>query len=325
MGKAFTVRLAIVADKTKYRHNEKCCLWWKFNRLIADAMENTFKKKLSLAIAVILLPLHCSLCQCVFAQDRYDDGIKIDRSNGSPKLFLEPKFNIPGSLFLQSHDSKSSGAMDPILDESDLPDVVLPAVPAGRANESSSTTLKGAVRKFGKRPDLKKLNAMESKIASPGKSELDGQISADASEDEISIEWDRWRNKVSKSIWSKFCNYLQGGDTIMLGNLYWKYGTNPPLHFPDNTRATYSVTVDSDLNVVEAKITRSSGIAKFDDIVRRSAESVNKKKFLRFPAGSKRKQISLSLQLFTTKHGGYKDIEFHDVERYTASTHDASP
>ncbi len=286
-------------------------------------MEKNFKKELSLAITLIALPLHNSLAQPVAAKEPHNDCIKIDSSNGSPKLIFEPNFSSSASLFLQAKDSKSPGSLEPIFDNSDFSDVVLPIVPSNRAHEPNSPTLKGAVQKSGKRADRHKLNAMESKMASPSTSSLDGQISADASEEEISIEWDRWRNKVSKSIWSKFCNYLQGGDTIMIGNLYWKYGTNPALNFPDNTRATYSVTVDSDMNVVEAKITSSSGIAKFDDIVRRSAESVNKKKFLKFPAGSKRKQISISLQLFTTKHGGFKNIEFHDVERYTASAHDA--
>lgn len=270
-------------------------------------------------LSVVSMSLHCFLCQSAIAEDLERGTIKVEKSNGVVKLIFDSKTRTPGVTFLQSR-SPIPGELEPVFDETDLPDSAPLLIPEGESMNPSPIKLKGAVHKSGKHSDLKKLNASESKVLSPGSSSLDGQISADAAREEVSIEWDRWRNKLSKAIWAKFCNHLQGGDTINFGNYYWKYGNNPPLKFPDNTRATYSVTVDSDMNVVEAKITKSSGIAKFDEIVRRSAESVNRKRMLKFPAGSKRKQVTLSLQLFTTKHGGFKDIDFNDVERYTASS-----
>lgn len=273
--------------------------------------------------ALLLLALISSVCVPAQAQDLEKDAVRIDQSNGVMKLIFDSKINTNPKYLQHSSSPKAPGALEPMLDETDLPDTVLPlAIPS--ADEPGSVKLKGGVQKSGKRDEQKKLNALDAKIASPGSQALDGQSSVSVTQEEINIEWNKWRNKVSHAIWAKFCQYLQGGDTLMFGNYYWKYGNNPPLKFPDNTRATYFVTIDSDMNVVDAKITRSSGNTKFDDIVQRSAESVNRKKFLRFPAGSKRKQVTLSLQLFTSKHGGYKDIDFNDVERYTASSSDSA-
>ena len=223
----------------------------------------------------------------------------------------------PGSV----KPATAAGALEPVLDDTDLPDEALPVVPAEVPRSQKSNFLKGAIRKSGKRSASVKLNAVSDTAANQGSTTLESGLTAAESE-EVSIEWDQWRNKVSKAIWARFCQNLQGGDVIKFGNYFYKYGNNTPNKFPDNTRASYAVTIDSDANLVEAKITKSSGIAKFDDLVRVSAQSVKGKKFLKFPVGSKRKQITLSLQLFTTKHGGFKDINFNDVERITASAHD---
>lgn len=139
-----------------------------------------------------------------------------------------------------------------------------------------------------------------------------------AEEREITIEWDRWHNRVTHAIWSKFCTLLQGEDVISIFNVAIKLGNAPAPRFPLGTRATYSCTINDDQEVTDVKIVVSSGNSEFDDLIRRSVSSIDGKSFLRFPRDSRRKEVRSSAQLFTTRNGRFNELHFGDVERYSA-------
>lgn len=207
-----------------------------------------------------------------------------------------------------------------------LPDAQLDELPAhsdfdndsGQEKASVSLpnkTLKGSIEKRVK-GGTRKLDTISPKAGAGDEVNLDSSISQNAEVEETSINWNAWRNKVSKAIWAKFCQQLSGGGSVLLGNTVIKLNSNPPMHFPLNTKASYFCRVDDSGRLSDVQITESSGIKKFDEIVKNSVLSVEGKKYLKFPEGTKRKLVTLSMQLFTTSHGGFKEISFGDVERY---------
>ena len=186
---------------------------------------------------------------------------------------------------------------------------------------TSGLVLKGQIQKLSKKSHSR-LNSQDGKVdkSSNGALEarIDGSDAPDTKEEitreAASIAWNKWRNKVSRSIWAKFCTLLNGGDSILIGNSLLKLGNAPILRFPDNTRASYSCTIDREGRLLNAKIFRSSQNEKFDSLVLQSVLSIKGKSFLKFPQGSKRTEATLNLELFTTKHGRYNELEFGDVE-----------
>lgn len=170
----------------------------------------------------------------------------------------------------------------------------------------SSMVLKGAIEKRVRH---------KSRSDKQDAKSLEAGATADGEREENSIVWDRWRNKAHRAIWARFCRLLAGGDAFMIGNTVFKLGEAPKPVFPLGTRASYFCTVSSDRQLLDAKISRSSGNREFDELVLKSVRSIAEKGLLRFPEGSKRQSVSLSATLFTTKNGSYEDKQFNDVEK----------
>lgn len=197
----------------------------------------------------------------------------------------------------------------------------LPAIEdqsAPKSPNDSDMILKGAVEKVSKQSSNSSMKQLQGENGNTSSNQLTGQIDTSDGKptEEVSIDWDKWRNKMTRSIWVKFCELLNGGDAIMIGNTVIKLGDAPIPRFPLGTSATYSFNVNSERQLSNVRLTVSSGNQQFDKLVLRSVQSINRKKFLNFPKGSRRSLVTASAKLYTTKHGSFNNIAFGDIERY---------
>jgi hypothetical protein len=190
------------------------------------------------------------------------------------------------------------------------------------SSEEAPLVLEGAVQRISRQSFKSKMKKLEAENENAASYQLNGNIDSSAGKpaEEVSIDWDKWRNRVTRSIWAKFCELLNGGDAIMLGGTLIKLGNAPILRFPVGTSASYSFNVNNERQLSNVRITSSSGNKQFDEIIRRSVQSIDGKQLLRFPKGSRRILVSASAKLYTTKHGSYTKIPFGDVERYQTAT-----
>lgn len=189
-------------------------------------------------------------------------------------------------------------------------------------DKAPTMLLKGAIQRVSRPSSKSSLEQSETDNGNSTSNQINGQIDSSSEKltEEVSIDWDSWRNKVTRSIWARFCELLNGGDAFMFGNMVIKLGNAPVPRFPLGTSASYSFDVNSERQLSNVRITDSSGNQQFDKLILRSVQSIDGKQFLKFPKGSKRNLVSASAKLFTTKHGSFTKISFGDIERYQQTT-----
>ncbi|MDX2106467.1 MAG: hypothetical protein SFY67_08700 [Candidatus Melainabacteria bacterium] len=130
-----------------------------------------------------------------------------------------------------------------------------------------------------------------------------------------SIIWDRWRNKVIKEVWERFCINLKGGGAVRIGQLFLKTNFKKNIEFPKSMGATFSFDVEDGRKIKDVKIVSSSGNAEYDNLIIKSVEYLNGKSILDFPAGTERKTVTLSSRLVIKKNGTFHGTEYNDIEK----------
>lgn len=144
-------------------------------------------------------------------------------------------------------------------------------------------------------------------------------VNVKAGSGNFSILWDKWRNDVMKAVWAKFCILLDGGDVVKIGPVFLKMGMAPKPQFPQGIGATFNFSVTADRKIKDVKISSSSGYPKFDEMIKKSIESLEGKRLLEFPEGTHRADVYLAGRLVTKKNGKFKSTEYNDVENVKGS------
>jgi hypothetical protein len=140
----------------------------------------------------------------------------------------------------------------------------------------------------------------------------------DADDQMLSVEWDKWHNRL---LWS-----IQSGVTEIVNN-----PENMVPHFdqqrgkvimspnvPLGTKATFWVKVNSERRVLDAKILQSSGNQGYDKALLDAIYSLDGSNILKYPSGSKRRVVNEAATIFTSDKGGREFFKFGDVEHYRA-------
>ncbi len=157
------------------------------------------------------------------------------------------------------------------------------------------------VERKSRRPAKQKPNAQE------------GSATATEEEGEISIEWDRWRNRFARAVWKRTNQKLAGGDAIMLGRFYIKYGNNRKPEIPRGAQVEVCCDITAERQVVNVHLVSTSGERNFNKLVLESFEDLNSKSLLEFPRGSQRNKVSMNLKL-KIGTGEFQETKFDDVE-----------
>ncbi|MBX9694179.1 MAG: hypothetical protein K2Z81_17480 [Cyanobacteria bacterium] len=145
---------------------------------------------------------------------------------------------------------------------------------------------------------------------------LFGSASQEQQQEETSIAWDEWRNKVSKMFWRKLNERLAGGDAIMIGSKVIKLGNNPYIRFPIGTTLTYACEITRDHRIQNLRIESSSGNVQWNNMMLNAVWAFNGKKSLSFPSGSQRDTVTVRYRMTYNQQGGFIPGNYNDVERY---------
>lgn len=143
---------------------------------------------------------------------------------------------------------------------------------------------------------------------------LEGNASEEgADQQEVAIDWDQWRNRFCKAVWSRM-NQRMAGDVVALGPLQFKLGSAPASEFQSGLGATYSCKITSDGRVTEPNLVKRSGNDRFDELLLESLNSLHGKHVLQFPKGSQRSSVSAE-GWFRTGKKVFHEGKTGDVER----------
>lgn len=137
----------------------------------------------------------------------------------------------------------------------------------------------------------------------------------DSDDQELMIEWDRWRNRFLRAVQLGTQEILNNPDPDdyerprvdpTTGGLVSAYGLG--------TSAAFSCQVSSDGQVKNLEIISPSGRPKYDRAVLRAVQQLAGTQILRFPKGSHRSTVSQPGRITTATSNDFKYHHFGDVE-----------
>lgn len=136
----------------------------------------------------------------------------------------------------------------------------------------------------------------------------------DLDDQELLVEWDRWRNNFLYAVQSGVQDRMNNPDDM---NMRFDPRTNRMLpKFPLGTMAWFDCVITKDRQIKNLKIVRTSGFKGYDKAVLDSVLSLDGTRLLRFPKKSKRNFVTQDAGIKTASQGGRQYFNFGDVERY---------
>jgi hypothetical protein len=136
----------------------------------------------------------------------------------------------------------------------------------------------------------------------------------DAADQELMIEWDRWRNRFLHAIQSGMQEKLNDPSEA---NLRWDPRARMMVsRFPLGTVAWFACQVTPDRRIVNAKIVHTSGFPGYDQAVLDAIHDLQGSSILRYPRGSRRQIVSQVAGIKTAETAEFRYHKFGDVERH---------
>ncbi len=141
---------------------------------------------------------------------------------------------------------------------------------------------------------------------------LQGNLDDDAANQELLIEWDRWRNNLQKAIQNNVIARINVHNNV---NFYFDPRQQMMVsRYPLGISAWYSVDVLPNKQAINIRITQSSGILPYDQAVYQAIADLNGSNTLRYPRGSKRQIVNQQASVGTATSNQYQNFQFGDVE-----------
>ncbi len=164
------------------------------------------------------------------------------------------------------------------------------------------------------KPDSKTgmLHGTATKQGASLEGDVEGVSDPDAADQELMIEWDRWRNR--------FLHAIQSGMQESLNNpeqgLRWDPARQAMVNrFPLGTTAWFSCQVTPDRRISHIKLLHSSGYPAYDRAVLDAIDALQGSSILRYPTGSRRQVVVQTAGIKTAEQAEYRNFHFGDVER----------
>lgn len=135
----------------------------------------------------------------------------------------------------------------------------------------------------------------------------------DVEDQELMVEWDKWRNRFLWAVQSGVQEVLNNPDESML-----RFDPNKNavvMRFPLGTTAWFACKVTPDRRVVSLKLMKSSGFPGFDDAVLQSVRNLEGTSILRYPKRSRRRVVSQVAGIKTSSSSEQQYFHFGDTER----------
>lgn len=199
-----------------------------------------------------------------------------------------------------------------------LPTPVLPASKR-QSGHLQENNLSGQINDSPLKP-LAPALAPESPVLKGSASLESGKLGAedpDSDDQELQIEWDRWRNR--------FLRAVQLGVQENVNNPepeeYVRPRVDPSTgyimpRFPMGTSAWFSCQITSDRRIKNLSLIKSSGFSTYDAAVLRAVRALEGTSLLRYPSGSHRLTVTQEAGIKTAESAEFRYYKFGDVERY---------
>jgi hypothetical protein len=142
----------------------------------------------------------------------------------------------------------------------------------------------------------------------------------DADDQELMVEWDRWRNRLLSAIQTGMQEVINDPNE---SNLRWDERKQMMVpKFPLGTIAWFFCQVTPDRRILNAKITKASGFPGYDHAILESIKNLEGSSILRYPRGSKRTIVSQDGGIKTAETSERRYFKFGDVEHQRTSGRD---
>jgi len=169
---------------------------------------------------------------------------------------------------------------------------------------------------------VKPLGAKDAATVLQGSASLNGMGGAngddpDQGNEELSIAWDKWRNRLLRFIQMQVqasVNSPASDDYIR--PRFDRFTGMPLPKFPLGTEAWFDCEVTRDHRIVRCLITQSSGFPAYDHAVISGIRALDGSDILEFPRGSRRTSVRQEAGIRTATQSNFNYYHFGDVERY---------
>lgn len=142
---------------------------------------------------------------------------------------------------------------------------------------------------------------------------LQGYSDADSANQELLIEWDRWRNNLQKAIQNNVIARINVHNNV---NFFFDPRQQMMVsRYPLGISAWYSCDVLPNKTIINIRITQSSGIQAYDQAVYQAIADLSGSNTLRYPKGSTRQIVNQQASIGTATSNQYQNFQFGDVER----------
>lgn len=142
---------------------------------------------------------------------------------------------------------------------------------------------------------------------------VQGNVDQDSANQQLLIEWDRWRNNLQKAIQNNVIARINVHNNV---NFYFDPRQQMMVsRYPLGISAWYSCDVLPNKTIINIRITQSSGIQAYDQAVYQAIADLNGSNTLRYPKGSMRQIVNQQASIGTSTSNQYQNFQFGDLER----------
>ncbi len=135
----------------------------------------------------------------------------------------------------------------------------------------------------------------------------------DGASQELSIEWDRWRNTLMQTIQAGALANINVHNDV---HFVWAPRTQMmQSRYPNGTSAWYAINVLPNRKIVNIRLTQNSRYPSFDQAVLQAIDRLQGNKILQYPRGSKRRTVAQEGNISTSPQSSFQNYDFGDVEK----------
>lgn len=143
-------------------------------------------------------------------------------------------------------------------------------------------------------------------------SELAGE-DPDAQDQELQIEWDRWRNRFLRAVLAGAMDNLNNPQAA---DFRWDPVRQRLMtQFPLGTITWFSCQISNDRQIKNLRVDQSSGFVNYDQAVLDAVRGLEGTAILKFPSRSRRRIVSQAGGVKTSDQSQQQYFKFGDVER----------
>jgi hypothetical protein len=142
---------------------------------------------------------------------------------------------------------------------------------------------------------------------------LSAQNDPDASDQELQIDWDRWRNTLVQTIQMGTLTKINVHNDI---HFVWDPRTQMmQSRYPNGVSAQYACDVLPNRRIINIRLMQSSRYPSFDQAVTQAINDLQGNRILVYPRGSRRQIVSQEASVITAAESQFQNFQFGDVER----------